>query len=424
MPDLLIDKIVYPGRSLGRLGETACLTDAGLPGERVEVEALKERPRLIEARTTRILDPSPRRRPPRCGHYRACSPYQVMDEGLQADIKRSQIAEILAADLAGLGTPEMTPSPRAWHYRRRIRFHVLWTPAGPRPAYNVPGTRDEFIPVDVCHLPAPPLADLIRAALECFPGPLPSLREIEARIGSDPAAPLLIFHWGIPPAPRDLDPVLTRLPADLRPAGVVSVVRRRGREEENLVWGRDWIEESVGPAVFRIGARSFFQVNPDILPAVLAAMAEALASGGARRLADLYCGLGLFGLALAPLVESVVAVESDPQNMRLLKENAARTPAHHVTVCDGRAEDWLPWIRDRGLDAVIVDPPRKGLETTLIKGLVEKPISRLIYLSCNPTTLARDLALLRPAYRPVSIRGFDFFPQTPHIETLVVLEKR
>jgi tRNA/tmRNA/rRNA uracil-C5-methylase (TrmA/RlmC/RlmD family) len=347
-----------------------------------------------------------------------------MDEELQADIKRGQLAEILAADLVGLGTPEMTPSPRAWHYRRRIRFHVLWTPAGPRPAYNVPGTRDEFIPVDVCYLPAPPLADLIRAALECFPGPLPSLREIEARIGSDPASPLLIFHWGIPPAPRDLDPVLTRLPADLRPAGVVSVVRRRGREEENLVWGRDWIEESVGPAVFRIGARSFFQVNPEILPAVLAAMAETLASGGARRLADLYCGLGLFGLALAPLVESVVAVESDAQNVRLLKENAARTPAHNVTVCDGRAEDWLPWIRDRGLDAAIVDPPRKGLETTLVKVLVEKPIARLIYLSCNPTTLARDLALLRPAYRPVSIRGFDFFPQTPHIETLVVLERR
>jgi len=424
MPEILVEKIVYPGKSLGRLGEIACLTDEGLPGERVEIEPRREHARLVEARTTRILQPSPRRRAPRCGHYRACSPYQIMDEELQGEIKRGQLEEILAPETAGLPPPRFTASPQSWNYRRRARFHVLWTPRGAQPAYNVPGTRNEFIPVDVCHLAAPPLSELIAFALASFPCPAPGLREIEARVGSDPSAPLLIFHWTVPPRPKDLDPVLTALAAGPKPAGVVSVFSKRGREEEAPVWGRDWIEETVGTAVFRIGARSFFQVNPAVLPEVVSVLAGALKAHGIRRLADLYSGLGLFGLTLAPLVESVAAVESDPQNVRLLKENAARQKAAGVTICDGRAEEWMGWIQDRGVDAVIVDPPRKGLEPALIGALTGRPVPLVLYLSCNPTTLARDLKLLRPAYRPVQIQGFDFFPQTPHIEALAMLEKR
>jgi 23S rRNA (uracil1939-C5)-methyltransferase len=84
----------------------------------------------------------------------------------------------------------------------------------------------------------------------------------------------------------------------------------------------------------------------------------------------------------------------------------------------------MGWIQDRGVDAVIVDPPRKGLEPALIGALTGRPVPLVLYLSCNPTTLARDLKLMRPGYRPVLIQGFDFFPQTPHIEALAVLEKR
>ncbi len=424
MPEIVVEKIVYPGKSLGHLGGLAWLTDEGLPGELIEAEPRKERPRLVEAHTSRIIHPSPRRREPRCGHYRACSPYQIMDEELQRELKRDQLGEILAGETAELPPIRITASPQAWNYRRRARFHVLWTAQGARPAYNVPGTRDEFIPVDVCHLLAPPLSDLIVSALRAIPGPAPALREIEARVGAEVSAPLLIFHWSVRPGPKDLDPVLSGLPAGLRPAGVVSVFREKGRAEEVLVWGRDWIEEKAGPATFRIGARTFFQVNPSILPAVITVMAEALKAHGVRRLADLYCGPGLFGLAMAPLVDAVVAVESEPQSVRFLKENALRQGAKGVIVCDGRAEDWMGWVLERGVDAVIIDPPRKGLDAPLIKELNGRPIPLVLYLSCNPTTLARDLKMMRPAYRPVLIRGFDFFPQTPHIEALAILERK
>jgi 23S rRNA (uracil1939-C5)-methyltransferase len=424
MPEIVVEKIVYPGKSLGYLGGIACLTDEGLPGERVEVELLRERPRLVEARTTGVLQPSPRRRAPRCGHYRACSPYQVADEELQSEIKRDQLAEILAGEIADGPPIGIVPSPRTWNYRNRVRFHVLWTPPNARTAYNLPGTRDEFIPVEDCHLLAPPLMELIASALRAFPGPAPALREIEARVGADATAPLLIFHWSVPPGPKDLDPVLTGLLAGPRPASVLNICRKKGREEETLVWGRDWIEENAGAATFRIGARSFFQVNPSILPAVIAVMAEALKTHRSRRLADLYCGVGLFGLTMAPLVETVFAVESDPQNVRLLTDNAARNGAKGLTVCDGPAEKWIRWIIERGVDAVIVDPPRKGLNPPLIEELNRHPVPLVLYLSCNPTTLARDLKMMRPNYRPGLLKGFDFFPQTPHIETLAILEKR
>lgn len=424
MPIIVIEKIVYPGKSLGRLEGIACLTDEGLPGERVEIEPLKRRPQLVEARTVRVIEPSPRRTAPRCTHFRACSPYQIMDEELQLEIKKSQLEEILAEEAAEGLRIDMHPSPRTWNYRTRARFHVLWTAEGGRPAYNVPGSRDEFVPVDVCHLPAAPLSDLVAAALRAFPRPVPSLREMEVRVGREAAAPLLIFHWSSPPGPKDLDPVLTELLAGPRPAGIVNVFRKKGRDEEVLVWGRDSIEEKVGDSVFRIGARSFFQVNPAILPAVIAVMADSLRAHRSRRLADIYCGLGLFGVTLAPLVETVAAVESDAQNIRLLKENAARNGATGLTIYDGPAGDWMGWVLERGVDAVIFDPPRKGLDPLLIRDMLRRPAPLVLYLSCNPATLARDLKLMRPAYRPVLIKGFDFFPQTPHIETLAILERK
>jgi 23S rRNA (uracil1939-C5)-methyltransferase len=424
MPAITVEKIVYPGKSLGHIDGIVCLTDEGLPGERVEIVPGKIRAHLIEARTERLIAPSPRRTQPRCAHYRACSSYQIMDDAFQLEIKSVQLEEILAAAAAEPAPIRMIASPLTWNYRTRARFHVLWTPQGGRPAYNVPGIRDEFVPVDVCHLPAAPLFDLVTAALQAFPRPAPALREIEARVGADRSAPLLIFHWSAPPGPRDLDPVLMGLSPAWRPAGIVNVFKRRGRDEEILVWGRDFIEERVGEARFRIGARSFFQVNPAVLPAVIDVMAGALRSHGARRLADIYSGLGLLGLTLAPEVEAVYAVDDEPENIRRLKENIALNRTAGVTVCEGRAEDWMDWVLDRNIDAIVFDPPRKGLDPGLIARLLRRPVPLILYLSCNPTTLARDLKSLEPSYRPIRLTGFDFFPQTPHIETLAILERR
>lgn len=422
---LRIEKIVYPGKSLGRSGGKTVLTDEGLPGETVEIEILKEKSNLIEARTTGVPAPSSFRRSPRCAHYKACSPYQIMNDSLQIEVKTGQLRELLTGAGGGSGLEiDILPSPVLWNYRNKARFHVLWTSHGGRPAYNVPETRDRFIPVEVCHLVPPPLQSVIADALAAFKRPVPALREIEAKISGTTGEILLNLHWKEIPAVPDLDPVLARLLEGHRMAGIVGLVSHGRKIEEILHWGRDFIVDRVAGRDIQIGARSFFQINPHIFPSVLDEMRSALQEAGAAILADLYSGLGTFGLALAPLLKKVYFVESGPENIAFLKKNIRLKPSDALTICDGPAEEWMPWILDRGVDAAVLDPPRKGLDPSLIDRLNARPVPLVLYLSCNPSTLARDLKHFGRSYAVAGIKGFDFFPHTPHIETLAVLKAK
>lgn len=425
LESLEIRKIVYPGRSLGSLGGKACFTDEGLPGEVVSIERLRDKPGLIEAGTRAILKPSPERIQPRCAHYRACSPYQIAAYRHQLDIKAGQLREMLggrggiAADSIGI-----EPSPRIWEYRNKVRFRVLWTAGGAAPGYNVPGSRDRFVPGDDCRLLPEPMRDVVNRALAASAMLRGSLEEIEVRISGKTGKMLVILHGKKAPKPKEADPLLAALLGDGRVSGVVHRADRGGEIEERILWGDRYLEDVFGEAAVRIGPGTFFQVNASIVPSVLAAMRTALEAAGARTLADLYCGVGAFGLALRPGIEALYAVESEPDSVALLKGNIDRAGASGVTICEGTAEEWLDWVLDRSVDAVIVDPPRRGLDSAIAEGLTARQVPLLIYLSCNPSTLARDLARLSTVYRIDGIRGFDFFPHTPHIETLALLKAK
>ncbi len=152
----------------------------------------------------------------------------------------------------------------------------------------------------------------------------------------------------------------------------------------------------------------------------------AAAAGGTADavIADLYCGLGTFGMVLAKRSREVFGVEPEAGNVAFLKKNLALNGIGNFAVCEGTAEEWLPEILDREPAIVILDPPRRGVDPAIVRQLVEEAVPRLLYLSCNPTTLARDLKGLLAAYDVADVRVYDFFPHTPHIETLAVLERR
>ena len=420
-----IEKVVYPGRRLGFLEGKAVFTDLGLPAELVEAEVIRERPSFIEARTRAVLEPSPRRRAPRCGHFAACSPFQEMDDELQLEIKAGQIREILARELRlALEGPAVTPSPVVWGYRNRVRLAVRRISGEFRLAYRVAGFQDEYVPVDRCHL----VSDAMNDALDAGRGLVASedlreAEEIEARESRSPGGILLIFHLN---NAAGLDR-LAKLAGGLRESAVLtgvvaSVPRGRGRRELGLA-GASELEERVGETVFRFGPSSFFQVNTRQLEAVAAFMRASLAGLQAPAIADLYCGVGTFGLLLAGMAKEVVGIESDPANIAFLKTNIALNQAGSFAVGQGRSEEWAGRVLDRGIDALVLDPPRKGVDGRILTALVKRPVARVIYLSCNPATLARDLKTLLGVYRLADIRVFDFFPQTPHIETCVVLSR-
>jgi 23S rRNA (uracil1939-C5)-methyltransferase len=421
-----IQKIVYPGRRLGLAEGKVIFTDRGLPGEAVEVEVFKDRKSYAEARTLRVLEPSPSRVEPRCAHFLACSPYQDMDYGLELEVKRGQVGEIMSRELKRpFEIPPVTPSPEVWGYRNRIRLRVLRENGAARYVYNEPGEQSSFVAVDRCHLVSDRMNDILARILGLVnDGPFPSVAGVEVRTSRSNGQSLLVCDLESGAEAAALAGGLAGLKREFDLAGAVASIYDGKNWRDEKLFGRDFIEESIRGLTYRIGARSFFQTNIGILEPVFDDVAAAVAPQAGATVADLYCGLGTFGIFLAKRAREVFGVEEAGENIPFLKKNLALNRVGNFAVCEGTSEEWLPEILERAPGVIILDPPRKGVDPRIVRGLVEDPAPILLYLSCNPTTLARDLRGLLEAYVLADLRVYDFFPHTPHIETLAILEAK
>jgi len=421
-----IEKIVYPGRPLGLIEGKVVFTDRGLPGETVEAEIFKDRPSYAEARTIRIVEPSAARVEPRCGHYLACSPYQDMNYGLEAEVKRAQVAEILSRELRRpFGDLPMAPSPEIWGYRNKIGLRVLREDGRAAFVYHEPGEQASFVAVDKCHLVPDRMNDLLGALIGAINGaPLATVDGVEIRTSRATGESLVLCVLAAEAETAKVAGELKDLKREFGLAGAVASIYDGKNFRDEKLFGRDFIEERVGGLTFRIGARSFFQTNVGILEGVLEDLVASAGLMAEAVVADLYCGVGTFGMFMAKRAREVFGVESEMANVDLLKKNLALNGIGNFAVCEGKSEEWLPEILERGPGVIILDPPRRGVSPEIVRGLVEDPVPRLLYLSCNPTTLARDLKGLTGAYDIAGVRVYDFFPHTPHIETLAVLNQR
>lgn len=421
-----IEKIVYPGRRLGLLEGKVVFTDRGLPGETVEAELFKDRRSYAEARTLRIVEPSPARVEPRCRHYLACSPYQDMDYGLEVEVKRTQVAEILSRELKRpFKNLKLTPSPEIWGYRNKIGLRVLREDGEAKFVYHEPGEQASFVAVDKCYLVPERVNDLLARIRELINSvPLATVDGVEVRTSRSSGESLVLCDLAAETETTALARALSGLKREFGLVGAVASIFDGKHFRDERVFGRDFVEERAGGLTFRIGARSFFQTNVGILEHVFEDVAAVIAAEPEAVVADLYCGLGTFGMFLARRVREVFGVESDGENIAFLKKNLALNGIGNFAVCEGTTEEWLPEILEREPDIIILDPPRRGVDPAIVSRLVEDPVPRLLYLSCNPTTLARDLKGFLAAYEIADVRVYDFFPHTPHIETLAVLDHR
>jgi 23S rRNA (uracil1939-C5)-methyltransferase len=421
-----IEKIVYPGRRMGLLNGKVVFTDGGLPGESVDVDILKDRRSYAEARTLRIVAPSPARVEPRCPHYLACSPYQDMDYGLEIQVKKMQITEILTRELKTRLAPiRFRPSPEIWGYRSKIGLRVVRERGRAELAYHQPHEQEEFVAVDRCFLVPDRMNDLMARLIGIVNDvPLSTLAGVEIRTSRATGKSLLLCELSDATEKDAVAEALKGIQREFALAGAVAAVKEGGRFRDTLLFGRDFIEEKAGGLVFRVGARSFFQVNLGILPIVFE---DVVAAAGVIRdkvVADLYCGLGTFGMALAKRAREVFGVEPEAGNIGFLKKNLELNGIGNFAVCEGKAEEWMPEILEREPATIILDPPRRGVFAGTIEQLVADPVPRIVYLSCNPTTLARDLKAFLAGYELTEVRAYDFFPHTPHIEALAVLDRR
>jgi len=371
--------------AMGRLGEGIARSDRGpifipgvIPGERVSLHVVKRR-RFPVGRVLELLSPSPHRIPPRCPYFGDCTgcQWQHVDYSFQLGLKREKVEnEFRRAGIDGVPILPVLPSPRVSNYRNHARFTVK---------DGVPGfVRREgfrFVPVDECLL----MDERINAVLRDLKGTRVESSQLSVRCGAV--------------------------------SGEMLIQPQLGCTE--VVSGQKVYHESLSGRRFRISAASFFQVNT--LGAEMMVELVGRSVEGAGVLLDAYAGVGTFSAVFSSRVGEVIAVEESPS----AGEDAAvnLVGAGNVRLLKSKTEYSIQQMESPP-DVVILDPPRSGCHARVIEALLGQMPEKIVYISCEPLTLARDLKLLQQKYVVREVQPVDLFPHTHHVECVAALEPR
>lgn len=425
--NIKIEKLVYGGEGLGHHEGHAVFVPFVLPEEVVTVLPVERRKKFVRGRVQQVLTPSPQRTPPRCPHFGVCGGchYQHIPYEAQLEYK----AGILRETLRRLGRIEWNgpiqthPSP-PFGYRNRAQWTVRPAAEGVPAAlgYHQVGS-SALCAVEECPILSPHLAETLARLKDLLAqGAAPAgLFEVEAFVDSADARVLLnasLEKFEAPPA------ALAETLRNALPGVETLLLHERSRDRFEL-FGPGFIHYEVAETRYRVGHLSFFQVNRFLVEELVRAVL-AQAEGGLAL--DLYAGVGLFTLPMARQFERVVSVEANPAAARDLQANIDESGVRAEAV-NAEAEGFLAGCKETP-DLVVLDPPRAGTTPRALARLIEIAPARIAYLSCDPSTLARDLSLLTGGasgpgpYEICEVHLFDVFPQTYHIESLAMLRHR
>ncbi len=406
--DVNLEKLTYGGEAMGRLPDgRAVFVPFGLPGELVQVRLVQDKQNFARGELLEILTPSPERIDPKCKHFGKCGGchYQNMSYEKQLQAK----TEILRDQLQRIGKIEdpqinsIVASPLEYYYRNHIQFHL--TAEGRLGFVNSKG--NSTFPIEECHLP--------EAGLNTF---WPELRfesnkdfeRVSLRGGRDEELMVVLES-------EKLEPPDIEIEAD------VSVIHLFD-DHPVVIAGQDHLAINILEKDFRVSATSFFQVNTKMAEKMVEHLLTKLPVDSESVLLDVYCGVGLFSKFFAPKCELVIGIESSESACEDFAINLDEFD--NVELYEGSAEEVLPGLAGR-LDSstcMIVDPPRAGIEKHALDAIIEIKPQIIAYVSCDPSTLARDAArLINGGYRLLEVTPFDLFPQTYHIESISIFEK-
>ncbi len=416
-----IEKPVYGGAFLARVEGKAVFVPLTLPGEQARVRIVEDKRGYATAECEEIIAAAPERVAPSCRHFGACGGchYQHTDYETQLKLKQAILRETL--ERGGVRAPDAIAvlAGQPWSYRNRIR--LAFDAAG-NPGYR--GRRSHaVIPVSECPIAAPLLMRGARAVAETLQQVAPTLRPAELSLFCNADETALLASVIIPRPAKVRFDEFARSIAEHIPAlkGIELVVEgSAGQPPRTLArWGDDSLVYRAAGFDYRVDHGAFFQVNRWLVDALV----ERVTAGQCGALAwDLFAGVGLFAQRLTAGFARVVAVESAPAAIAALEANLAGTTGTAV-----RAETAAFLRRHSNAarpDLIIVDPPRSGLGAESAALLAAMQAPALVYVSCDPATLARDLrALIASGYGLASVTLADLFPQTFHLETVVQLRR-
>lgn len=409
MPTITLERLAFGGDAVGRLGGKAVFVPLGAPGDVAEVEIDVDRERWSRARIVRLAAPGPDRVVPACPHFTRCGGCQWQHLGLetQREAKRAIVAEHLAR-IAGLRDVEVAPieGGPAWAYRDRVTLACRPDAIGLRALRS-----HDVIDVGGCPIASDPvrahLADaamLVRALGE-------EVRKVTV-VATDGGV-VLVATGGRPSAP------LARTARAAAPPGIRGVVwRGSGRR---ITTGETTVRRTLEPGLdLRAPADVFTQVSGWAHATLVSHVVRLASPVGSRSVLDLYCGAGTLGLPLARRGARVHGVERDRTAVAAARANARRLGLSDFEVVDADVRAGI--AKAPPADVVVLDPPRRGA-ADVVPALVARRPSRIVYVSCDPATFARDAGrLARGGYRLGPVLPIDAFPQTFHVELVACLQ--
>ena len=428
--ELQIDSLAQGGRGVARADGYVVFVSGGLPGDRVKARLTRAKRGFGEATVLEVVEPSSERIPDRCIHEgQPCpgAPWQGLPYERQLAEKSRQVDEALRrlGGLDGFTLESIVPATEQWRYRNKLEYSFGDRDGGVALGFHRRGSWSQVVDVQDCLLAS---AANNRARNEVREW---ARREgIPAYDGRGRGGVLrnLVVREG-----RRTGQVQTRLvtsPAAFArpPVDLHTVVEGSGGGTSGPtgVLGEEFLQEELGGLRFRISSAAFFQTNTQMAERLCELAANAAGLNGTERVFDLYCGIGTIGLVLARAAGEVWGVETIPEAIGDAEDNARRNGIENARFL---AQDVRlgvrPLLEEAGKpDVVIVDPPRAGLSKKIVRRVIECEAPRIVYVSCNATTLAPNAAQLTEAgYRLRRVTPVDMFPHTPHVECVAVLER-
>lgn len=459
LSDVEILDVAAEGNSIARVDDMVVFIPFGAPGDVAEVKIDRKKRNYAEGHIEKLTTPSPIRVEPRCEHFTLCGGcrWQHLPYEFQLKCKRQQVVDALER-IAKIPHPEVMPilgSENIWEYRNKMEYtfsNKMWLtfdqlrsgeefPERRAAGFHIPGAFDKVLDIKRCHL-QDDLGNRLRLFIKEFGmehdyafydlrGQSGFLRTLMIRIASTGEV-MAVMVFGEDDREKIktlLDSVAAEFPEITSLLYVVNTkVNDTIADQEIILFkGREYIEEEMEGLKFRVGPKSFYQTNSQQAYRLYSVARDFAKLSGDELVYDLYTGTGTIACFIAPKVRHVIGIEYVPEAIEDAKVNASVNGLDNTEFYAGDMKNVLTadFIAAHGRpDVMIVDPPRAGMHEDVVKVILDAEPKRIVYVSCNPATQARDLALLHEKYDIEAVQPVDMFPHTQHVENVVALKLR
>ncbi|MEK4966479.1 23S rRNA (uracil(1939)-C(5))-methyltransferase RlmD [Cytobacillus sp. FSL R7-0696] len=440
---LTIKRLGINGEGVGYFKKKVVFVPGALPDEEVVVEVTNVQPKFSEAKIKKVRKPSPYRVEAPCPLFGECGGCQLQHLRYDRQLieKRDMVIQSLERhtkiDPSTIQIKQTIGMEDPWRYRNKSQFQV-GTKQGEVIAGLYSMNSHQLIDIDECIVQKPEtisVTNTMKRILQYLNISAYNertrkgdIRTIVTRVGvktGEVQVVLITRQKELPKSSLIVEEATKRIP-NLR-----SIIQNVNGQKTSLIFGDEtiplagetFIYEMLGDIQFELSARTFFQLNPEQTVKLYNEVKKAANLTGKETIVDAYCGVGTIGLWLADQAKEIRGMDIIKESITDAKRNAAKHGVKHAKYVTGKAEEWLPkWVKEGFRpDVIVVDPPRTGLDQALLKTIQKVKPKKLVYVSCNPSTLAKDIDFLHRQYKVKSIQPVDMFPQTAHVECVVLL---